>query len=106
MAEGVPYVQPTESLEILIGNRAPSWQKWKQKLKFTLPTVASNKSDEIKVGLLLNHIGDHFKAAINLQKRIENTYTILPALSLASKHIFLMFRMVLSVSVFIQSKHS
>ena len=42
-----------------------------------------------------------FKAAITLQTRTENTYTLPQALSYASQHI-LMFGIILSVYVFIQ----
>ena len=55
MAESVP----PEPLEISTGNPAHSLRKWKQKFEIYLKaTAASKKRDEMKVGLLLNHIGD------------------------------------------------
>ena len=41
------------------------------------------------------------KAVISPPKRIKKTYTFPQALSYASQHTFLMFRIILSVSVFI-----
>ena len=59
MAESAPNVKPPEALEISTGNPAHSWGKWKQKFEIYLKaTGASKKPDEMKVGLLLNHIGD------------------------------------------------
>ena len=59
MAENFPFVKPPEPLQIGTGNPAHSWKKWKQKFDIYLKaTGASSKSNEIKVGLLLNHIGD------------------------------------------------
>lgn len=46
-------------------------------------------------------INQSIKAAINLPKRSDNTYTFPQAVSYASQHIFLTFRIVLLVSVFI-----
>ena len=52
-----------------------------------------------------------FKAAITLQTRTENTYTLPQALSYASQHILLMFGIIFKLSVyvfihlFIQSQH-
>ena len=59
IAESVPHVKPPEPLEISTGNPAHSSGKWKQKFEIYLKaTAASKKPDEMKVGLLLNHIGD------------------------------------------------
>ena len=45
--------------EILIGNPAHSWGKWKQKFEIYLKAIGvSKKPDEMKEGLLLNHIGE------------------------------------------------
>ena len=59
MAESAPNVKPPEPLEISTGNPASQRRKWKQKFEIYLKaTGASKKPDEMKVGLLLNHIGD------------------------------------------------
>ena len=59
MAESTPFAKPLEPLEILMGNPAHSWGKWKQKFEIYLKAIgASKKPDEMKVGLLLNHIGE------------------------------------------------
>ena len=59
MAESVPHVKPPEPLEISTGDPAHSWGKWKQNFEIYLKANAgSKKPDEMKVGLLLNHIGD------------------------------------------------
>ena len=59
MAESMPHVRPPETLVISSGNPAHSWRKWKQKFDIYLKaTRASTKPDEMKVGLLLNHIGE------------------------------------------------
>ena len=59
MAESMPFAKPPEPLEILMGNPAYSWGKWKQKFEIYLKAIgASKKPDEMKVGLLLNHIGE------------------------------------------------
>ena len=55
MAESMPFARPPEPLEISMGNPAHLWGKWKQKFEIYL---ASKKPDEMKVGLLLNHIGE------------------------------------------------
>ena len=55
----MPFAKPPEPLEILMGNPAHSWGKWKQKFEIYLKAIgASKKPDEMKVGLLLNHIGE------------------------------------------------
>ena len=55
----MPFVKPSEPQEISTGNPAFSWGKWKQKFEIYLKaTGASKKPDEMKVGLLLNHIGE------------------------------------------------
>ena len=59
MAESVSFARPPDPLEISTGNPAHSWRKWKQRFKIHLKAIgASNKPDEMKVGLLLNHIGE------------------------------------------------
>lgn len=59
MAESMPFAKPPEPLEISMGNPAHSWGKWKQKFEIYLKAIgASKKPDEMKVGLLLNHIGE------------------------------------------------
>ena len=55
----MPFAKPPEPLEIFMGNPAHSWGKWKQKFEIYLKAIgASEKPDEMKVGLLLNHIGE------------------------------------------------
>ena len=59
MSDNIPFIRPPEELKVNAGNPAHSWRKWKQKFEIYLKaTGTSKKSDEIKVGLLLNHIGD------------------------------------------------
>lgn len=61
MAESTPNVKPPEplALEMSTENPAHSWGKWKQKFEiYPKATGASKKPDEMKVGLLLNQIGD------------------------------------------------
>lgn len=59
MAESMPFAKPPEPLEILMGNPAHSWGKWKRKFEIYLKAIGvSKKPDEMKVGLLLNHIGE------------------------------------------------
>lgn len=59
MVESLPYVKPPEPLEISTGNPAHSWGKWKQKFEIYLKATGTSKiPDEMKVGLLLNHIGE------------------------------------------------
>ena len=59
MAESVSFARPPVPLEISTGNPAHSWGKWKQKFEIYLKAIgAAKKPDEIKVGLLLNHIGE------------------------------------------------
>ena len=59
MSDDIPFIRPPEELKVNAGNPDHSWQKWKQKIEIYLKaTGTSKKSDEIKVGLLLNHIGD------------------------------------------------
>ena len=59
MAESVSFARPPVPLEISTGNPAHSWGKWKQKFEIYLKAIgAAKKSDEMKVGLLLNHIGE------------------------------------------------
>ena len=59
MAENMPHVRPPKTLVISSGNPAHSWRKWKQKFDIYLKaTGASTKPDEMKVGLLFNHIGE------------------------------------------------
>ena len=58
MAEGA-YVRPPDPLEIGGGNPAYAWGKWKNRFDIYLKaTGASEKPEVVKVGLLLNHIGD------------------------------------------------
>ena len=46
-------------LESSTGNPAHSWGKWKQKFEIYLKAIgAAKKPDEMKMGLLLNHIGE------------------------------------------------
>ena len=53
------YVRPPEALKLTEGNPSATWQKWKVKFEiFLKATGSSAKDDPIKVGLLLNHIGD------------------------------------------------
>ncbi len=59
MSDSIPFIRPPEELKVSTGNPAHAWRKWKQKFEIYLKaTGTSKKSDEIKVGLLLNHIGD------------------------------------------------
>ncbi|PFX25529.1 Transposon Tf2-9 polyprotein [Stylophora pistillata] len=59
MTEGIPFVKPPEPLDISTGNPAFSWGKWKQKFViYFKATGASKKPDEMKVELVLNHIGE------------------------------------------------
>ena len=59
MAESMSFARPPEPLEISTGNPAHSWGKWKQKFDIYLEAIgASKKPGEMKVGLLLNHIGE------------------------------------------------
>lgn len=59
MAESMPFAKPPEPLEILMGNPAHLWGKWKQKFEIYLKAIgASKKPDELKVGLQLNRIGE------------------------------------------------
>ena len=59
MANNIPFARPPEPLEVNSGNPAHSWKKWKLRFEIYLKaTGASTKSNEVKVGLLLNHIGD------------------------------------------------
>ena len=59
MAESMPFAKLLEPLEILMGNPAHSWGKWRKKFEIYLKaTGASKKPDEMKVGLLLNLIGE------------------------------------------------
>ena len=52
MAESMPFAKPPEPLEILMGNPAHLWGKWKQKFEIYLKAIgASKKPDEMKVGL-------------------------------------------------------
>ena len=53
------FARPPVPLEILKGNPAHSWGKWKQKFEIYLNAIgAAKKPDEMKVGLLSNHIGE------------------------------------------------
>ena len=53
------FARPPVPLEISTGNPAHSWGKWKQKFEIYLKAIgAAKKPDEMKVGLLLNHIGE------------------------------------------------
>ena len=59
MAESVPFARLPEPLEISTVNPAHSWGTWKQKFEIYLKAIgASKKPDEMKVGLLLNHISE------------------------------------------------
>ena len=59
MAESVSFARPPVPLEISTGNPAHSWGKWKQKFEIYLKAIGvAKKPDEMKVGLLLNHIGE------------------------------------------------
>ena len=59
MAESVSFARPPVPLEISMGNPAHSCRKWKQKFEIYLKAIgAGKKPDEMKVGLLLNHIGE------------------------------------------------
>ena len=59
MAENVSFARPPVRLEISTGNPDHSLGKWKQKFEIYLKaTGAAKKPDEMKVGLLLNHIGE------------------------------------------------
>ena len=61
MAESVSFTRLPLLLEISMGNPAHSWGKWKQKFQIYLkPIGAAKKPDEMKVGLLLNHIGEPY----------------------------------------------
>ena len=58
MAENV-YVRPPDAMDVGGGNPSAAWDKWKLKFKIFLQATAANgKQDTVKVGLLLNHIGD------------------------------------------------
>ena len=72
MAESVPFARPPEPLEISTGNPAHSWGKWKQKYESYLKAIGgSKKPDEMKVGLLLNHI-------VEPSLEIYSNFTYLP----------------------------
>ena len=59
MPESGSFARPPVPLEISTGNPAHSWGKWKQKFEIYLKAIgAAKKPDEMKVGLLLNHIGE------------------------------------------------
>ena len=59
MSGNIPFRRPPEELKVNAGNPAHSWRKWKQKFEIYLKaTGTSMRSDEIKVGLLLNYVGD------------------------------------------------
>ena len=59
MAACFPFVKPPDELLISGGNPAHTWQKWNRKFDIYLQAKgASSKSDAIKVGLLLNHVGE------------------------------------------------
>ena len=52
-------VRPPETLSLDGGNPSVAWDKWKRRFEiFLQATGASGKPDIVKVGLLLNHIGD------------------------------------------------
>ena len=58
MAACFTFVKPPDELLISGGNPAHTWQQWKRKFDIYLQaTGASSKSDAIKIGLLLNHVG-------------------------------------------------
>ena len=77
MAESMPFAKPPEPLEILMGNPAHSWGKWKQKFEIYLKAIgASKKPDEMKVGLLLNKSASF--QPISMSKQLE-TNLPLPA---------------------------
>ena len=58
MADAVIARTP-EALNVSGGNPSAAWEKWKLKFEiFLQATGASTKPDVVKVGLLLNHIGD------------------------------------------------
>ena len=53
------YVRVPEAFSSVGGNPAHAWDKWVMKFDiFLLATGASEKEDKVKIGLLLNHIGD------------------------------------------------
>ena len=53
------YVRTPDALCIDGRNPSSAWNKWKQKFQiFLQATGASDKPNKVKVGLLLNHIGD------------------------------------------------
>ena len=53
------YVRVPEAFSSAGGNPAHAWDKWVMKFNiFLLATGASEKEDKVKIGLLLNHIGD------------------------------------------------
>ncbi|KAL8610743.1 hypothetical protein ACOMHN_016726 [Nucella lapillus] len=58
MADNV-YVRSPDQLSVGGGNPSVAWKKWKLRFDvFLQATGASEKTDSIKVGLLLHHIGD------------------------------------------------
>lgn len=53
------FARPPVPLEITMGNPALSWVKWKPKFEIYLKAIwAAKKHDEMKMGLLLNHMGE------------------------------------------------
>ena len=59
MPESMSFARPPVPLEISTGNPTHSWGKWKQKFAIYLKAIGvAKKPDEMKVGLLLNHIGE------------------------------------------------
>ena len=65
MAESESFARPPVPLEISTRNPAHSWGKWKQKFEIYLEAIeAAKKPDEMKVGLLLNHVGEPWKLEI------------------------------------------
>ena len=60
MAEAACSVRSPEILQTSGGNQAHSWDKWKNRFDIYLQATGySEKPAAQKVGLLLNHIGDH-----------------------------------------------
>ena len=58
MAENV-YVRTPDAMNVGGGNPSAAWDKRKLKFQvFLQATGANGKQDTVKVGLLLNHIGD------------------------------------------------
>ena len=58
MAENV-YVRTPDAMNVGGGNPSAAWDKRKLKFQvFLQATGANGKEDTVKVGLLLNHIGD------------------------------------------------